>query len=310
MAFRDLRIILTDGKRFRMTDRKNRGNADCKPELYVHDECPDDTIPVSSVANILAKLAGQRPWKRADIASGKAPASFDQFKDMASRSRMEIFTPGDNKEIIRSAKVSHSATKEKWELTLDGKPFTMIRNRPTYETVRATLDDADWENLVTMLEKVFGTDYRSNVASGAATVPAMITSLRDAYVSGNQEVKKFCESYKDTNTKLRDLLVIPVTTGSPVPDGDGYKVFRIDSPIGKNPMDKVLHTKTNTHGIIMAQVVSGVLHVKVTEDEAELFRNGPGFASFLDGGVAELETLDLEYWQPEYDGMPSPFVAA
>ena len=310
MAFRDLRIKLTDGKRFRMTDRKNRGNADCKPELYVHDECPDDTIPVFSVANILAKLAGQRPWKRADIASGKAPASFDQFKDMASRSRVEIFTPGDNKEIIRSAKVSHSATKEKWELTLDGKPFTMVRNRPTYETVRATLDDADWENLVSMLEKVFGTDYRSNVASGAATVPAMISSLRDAYVSGNQEVKKFCEAYKDTKTKLRDLLVIPVTTGSPVPDGDGYKVFRIDSPIGKNPMDKVLHTKTNTHGIIMAQVVSGVLHVKVTEDEAELFRNGPGFASFLDGGVAELETLDLEYWQPEYDGMPSPFVAA
>lgn len=310
MAFRDLRIKLTDGKRFRMTDRKNRGNADCKPELYVHDECPDDTIPVSSVANILAKLAGQRPWKRADIASGKAPASFEQFKDMASRSRVEIFTPGDNKEIIRSAKVSHSATKEKWELTLDGKPFMMIRNRPTYETVRATLDDVDWENLVSMLEKVFGTDYRSNVASGAATVPAMISSLRDAYVSGNQEVKKFCEAYKDTKTKLRDLLVIPVTTGSPVPDGDGYKVFRIDSPIGKNPMDKVLHTKTNTHGIIMAQVVSGVLHVKVTEDEAEMFRNGPGFASFLDGGVAELETLDLEYWQPAYDGMPSPFVAA
>ena len=310
MAFRDLRIILTDGKRFRMTDRKNRGNADCKPELYVHDECPDDTIPVSSVANILAKLAGQRPWKRADIASGKAPASFDQFKDMASRSHVEIFTPGDNKEIIRSAKVSHSATKEKWELTLDGKPFTMIRNRPTYETVRATLDDADWENLVSMLEKVFGADYRSNVASGAATVPEMISSLRDAYVSGNQEVKKFCESYKDTKTKLRDLLVIPVTTGSPVPDGDGHKVFRIDNPIGKNPMDKVLHTKTNTHGIIMAQVVSGVLHVKVTEDEAEMFRNGPGFASFLDGGVAELETLDLEYWQPAYDGMPSPFVAA
>lgn len=310
MAFRDLRIKLTDGKRFRMTDRKNRGNADCKPELYVHDECPDDTIPVSSVANILAKLAGQRPWKRADIASGKAPASFEQFKDMASRSRVEIFTPGDNKEIIRSAKVSHSATKEKWELTLDGKPFMMIRNRPTYETVRATLDDVDWENLVSMLAKVFGADYRSNAASGAATVPTMISSLRDAYVSGNQEVMKFCETYKDTKTKLRDLLVIPVTTGSPVPDGDGYKVFRIDSPIGKNPMDKVLHTKTNTHGIIMAQVVSGVLHVKVTEDEAEMFRNGPGFASFLDGGVAELETLDLEYWQPAYDGMPSPFVAA
>lgn len=310
MAFRDLRIKLTDGKRFRMTDRKNRGNADCKPELYVHDECPDDTIPVSSVANILAKLAGQRPWKRADIASGKAPASFDQFTDMTSRSRVEIFTPGDNKEIIRSAKASHSATKEKWELTLDGKPFTMIRNRPTYETVRATLDDDDWENLVSMLEKVFGTDYRSNVASGAATVPSMIASLRDAYVSGNQEVKKFCEAYKDTKTKLRDLLVIPVTTGSPVPDGDGYKVFRIDSPIGKDSMDKALHTKTNTHGIIMAQLVSGVLHVKVTEDEAELFRNGPGFASFLDGGVAELETLDLEYWQPAYDDMPSPFVAA
>jgi len=310
MAFRDLRIKLTDGKRFRMTDRKNRGNADCKPELYVHDECPDDTIPVSSVANILAKLAGQRPWKRADIAIGKAPASFSQFKDMASRSRVEIFTPGDNKEIIRSVKASHSATKEKWELTLDGKPFTMIRNRPTYETVRSTLDDADWENLVSMLEKVFGADYRSNVASGAATVPSMITSLRDEYVSGNQEVKKFCEAYKDTKTKLRDLLVIPVTTGSPVPDGDGYKVFRIDSPIGKDSMGKVLHTKTNTQGIIMAQVVSGVLHVKVTEDEAELFRNGPGFASFLDGGVAELETLDLEYWQPAYDDMPSPFAAA
>lgn len=310
MAYLDLRIKLTDGKRFRITDRKNRKNADCKTELYIHDNCPDDTIPISSVANILAKLTGQRPWKRTDIVSGKAPASFDQFKDMASLSRVEIFTPGDNKEIIRSAKISHSATKEKWELALDGKPFTMVRNRPTYETVCATLDDADWENLVSMLEKVFGTDYRSNVASGAATVPAMITSLRDAYVSGNQEVKKFCETYKNTKTKLRDLLVIPVTTGSPVPDGDGYKVFRIDSPIGKNPMDKVLHNKTNTNGIIMAQVVSGILHVKVTEDEAELFRNGPGFATFLDGGLAMIETLDLEYWQPEYDAMPAPYVGA
>ena len=161
-----------------------------------------------------------------------------------------------------------------------------------------------------MLTKVFGAEYRSNADSGASAVTAMIQSLRDAYVSGNQEVKKFCESYKDTKTKLRDLIVIPVTTGSPAPDGDGYRVFRIDNPIGKDSMEKVLHTKTNTHGIIMAQVVSGVLHVKVTEDEVDMFRNGTGFASFLDGGVAELETLDLEYWQPEYDGMPSPFVAA
>lgn len=314
MAFLDLTIKLTDGKRFRMTDRKNMGNTDCKDKekkgiLYVHDECPDDTIPVSSVANILAKLAGQRPWKRADIASGKASASFEQFKDMASRSRVEIFTPGDNKEIIRSAKVSHSPTKENWELTLDGKTFTMVRKRPTYETVRATLDDADWENLVSMLAKVFGSDYRSNVASGAATVPAMISSLRDAYEDGNQEVNKFCETYKDTNTKLRDLLVIPVTKGSPVVDGKGYKVFRIDNPIGKTSNDRVIHTKTNTHGIIMTQVVSGVLHVKVTENELEMFRNGPGFATFLDGGVAEIETLDLDYWQPEADTLPNPYTA-
>lgn len=310
MAFRDLRIKLTDGKRFRITDRKNRSNADCKPELYIHDECPDDTIPLTSVANILAKLAGHRPWKRTDIENGKAPASFNKFMGMASRSRVEINTPSDNKEIIRSSKPSHSATKEKWELVLDGKQFAMVRNRPTYETVRATLADADWNKLDSMLAKVFGSNYRSSVDSGADTATGMIQSLRDAYVSGNQDVKKFCESYKDTKTKLRDLIVIPVTTGSPAPDGDGYRVFRIDSPIGKDAMEKVLHTKTNTHGIIMAQVVSGILHVKVTEDEAEMFRNGTGFASFLDGGIAELETLDLEYWQAEYDDMPSPYVVA
>lgn len=309
MAFLNLKICLRDGKRFRITDRKNRGNADCKADVYVHDECPDNTIPITSVANILAVLAGERPWKRADIASGKAPKSFDKFMDMASRSRVEITTSADNKEILRSAKASHSSTKDKWYLTLGEKEFPMIRNRPTYETVRATLDDADWETLDKMLINVFGADYRSNVNSGATSVVSMITSLRDKYVAGNESVVSFCEQYKDTATKLRDLVVIPVTKGTPAVDGDAYKVFRIDNVIGKSPMDKVLHTKTNSHGIVMAQVVSGTLHVKVNENETGMFRNGPGFATFLDGGVAEIETLDLDYWQPETGNLPAPFTA-
>ena len=313
MAFRDLKIKLTDGKRFRMGDRINTGkNNDCKDQpkcgiLYIHAECPDDTIPVSSAANIIATLAAQRPWKRADIANGKTPTSFGQFMDMASRSRVEIFTPGDNKEIIRSVRAYHSPTKDNWELVLDGKKFTMGRKRPTYETVRATLDKADWDNLDAMLKKVFGDDYRSNVSSGANTVPSMIENLRSAYVEGNKEVMCFCEHYVDTNPTLRHLVIVPVTTGTPTPDGKEYRVFRQDDPIGKNQMEKVLHTKTNTHGIIRAQVVSGALHIKVTEDDLEMFRNGPGFATFLDGGVAEIESLDLEYWQPETDNLPAPF---
>jgi len=307
MTFFNLKILLRDGKRFRITDRKNRGNAGRKADVYIHDECPDNTIPVTSVANILAVLAGERPWKRADIASGKAPKSFDKFMCMASRSRMEITTSAENKEILRSAKASHSSTEDKWYLTLDGKEFSMTRNRPTYETVRATLNDADWENLDKMLVNVFGADYRSNVNAGTTSVVSMITSLRDKYVAGNKAVVAFCEQYNDTTTKLRDLVVGPVTKGTPAIDGDAYKVFRIDKVIGKTPMDKVLHTKTNTHGIITAQVVSGTLHVKVTDADLEMFRNGPGFATFLDGGVAEIESLDLEYWQPETDNLPAPF---
>lgn len=312
MAFLDLTIKLTDGKRVRMSDRTNRGNRECAQKKYVkyiHDECPDDTIPMTSVANILAKLAGQRPWKRSDIECGNVPAYFYRFMDMANTSRVDIFTPCGNKEIIRSLKNSHSATKDTWELILDGNRFSMGRNRPTYETVRATLDDVDWQNLETMLIKVFGTDYRSNADSGACTVPSMITSIRDAYVKGKYEVIKFCETYKDTDTKLRDLFIVPVTTGTPAPDGDGYRVFRIDNPIGKSSIERVIHTKTNTNGILMMQVVSGVLHVQVTEKELSMFRDGPGFATFLDGGVAEIETLDLDYWQHETDNLPNPYTA-
>ncbi len=312
MAFLDLTIKLTDGKRVRMSDRTNRGNRDCAQKKYIqyiHDECPDDTIPMTSVANILAKLAGQRPWKRSDIECGKVPAYFYRFMNMAKVSYVDIFTPCGNKEIIRSLKNSHSATKDTWELILDGNRFSMRRNRPTYETVRATLDDVDWQNLETMLIQVFGADYRSKADSEAYTVPSMITSLRDAYVNGKDEVIQFCETYKDTKTKIRDLLIVPVTTGTPVTDGDGYRVFRIDNPIGKSSIERVIHTKTNTYGILMMQVVSGVLHVKVTENELNMFRNGPGFATFLDGGVAEIETLDLDYWQHETDNLPKPYTA-
>ncbi|MBR6892647.1 MAG: hypothetical protein IKN15_05365 [Bacteroidaceae bacterium] len=312
MAFLDLTIKLTDGKRVRMSDRTNRSSRDCKPKKYIqyiHDECPDDTIPMTSVANILAKLAGKRPWKRSDIECGKVPSYFSHFIEMANSTYVDIVTPSDNKEIIRSKKPSHSPTKDTWELILDGNRFSMWRNRPTYETVRATLDDVDWQNLETMLIKVFGTDYRSKADSGAYTVPSMITSLRDAYVNGKDEVIQFCETYKDTKTKIRDLLIVPVTTGTPVTDGDGYRVFRIDNPIGKSSIERVIHTKTNTYGIIMMQVVSGVLHVKVTENELNMFRNGPGFATFLDGGVAEIETLDLDYWQHETDNLPKPYTA-
>lgn len=310
MAFLDLTIKLTDGKRVRMSERTNRRSRDCKPKKYIqyiHDECPDDTIPMTSVANILAKLAGKRPWKRSYIECGKVPSYFSHFIEMANSTYVDIVTPSDNKEIIRSKKPSHSPTTDTWELILDGKRFSMGRKNPTYEIICATLSDGDWQNLDAMLTKVFGSDYRSNAESGAATVTSMITSLRDEYVHGNKDVIDFCEAYKDTKTKLRDLLIIPLTTGSPVPDGDSYKVFRIDDHIGKRPIDRVIHTKTNTHGIIMMQVVSGVLHVKVDETELDMFRHGPGFATFLDGGVAEIETLDLDYWQHETDNLPHPF---
>lgn len=306
MPFFDLKIRLGSGKRFRLAG-KNKGNADCKPELYIHDECPDDTVPATSVMNILAVLAGKRPWKRSAIENGEIPQDFNAFKQLAGQARIEISTPCENREIMKSLKASHSATKETWTLNLDGNNYPIVRNRPTYETVKATLETADWENLDGMLKKVFGYDYRSNVNSGASTVPSMIEKLRKAYIEGNKEAVRFCEHYGDTKTKLKDLVIVPVTTGTPTPDGDGYKVFRIDSPIGKNVNEKVLHTKTNTHGIITAQVVSGTLHVKVTDADLEMFRNGPGFATFLDGGVAEIESLDLEYWQPETDNLPAPF---
>lgn len=311
MAFFDLIIKLTDGKRVRMSDRTNQGNRECKSKKYaqyIHDKCPDNTIPITSVANILAKLAGQRPWKRLDIERGKVPSAFSSFMNMATDSSVDIFTTSNNKEIIRSRKVKHSGTTDTWELTLNGNCFPMeVRNRPTYETVRATLKEIDWKNLDSMLTKVFGADYRFNTASGAATATSMIENLCKEHKRGNKEVIAFCEYYKNTSTKIRDLIIVPVTTGSPVRDGKGYKVFRIDSKIGKSPIERVLHTKTNTHGIIKVQVVSGVLHVKVTEDELEMFRNGPGFATFLDGGVAEIETLDLDYWQHETDNLPHPF---
>lgn len=310
MAFLDLKITLTDGKRVRMSDRTNRSSRDCKQKKYVqyiHDECPDDTIPITSVANILAKLAGKRPWKRSDIEAGKVPSYFYRFIEMANTTFVNIVTPSDNKEIIRSKKPSHSPTKDAWELSLDGNLFSMGRKKPTYETIRATLSEVDWQNFDDMLTKVFGSDYRSNAESRAATATSMITSLRDEYVQGNQDVIEFCEAYKDTKTKLRDLVIIPLTKGSPVRDGDSYKVFRIDDPIGNRQIDRAIHTKTNTHGIIMMQVVSGVLHVKVNETELDMFRNGPGFVTFLDGGVAEIETLDLDYWQHETDNLPHPF---
>lgn len=306
MAFLDLIIKLTDGKRFRAADRINRSSTDFKSS-NIHDDCPDDTIPITSVANILAKLSGHRPYKRNDIELGKVPISFSRFMDMANHSRVEIFTVGGNKEIMRSSKASHSGTKQTWTLILDGNRFSMGRNLPTYETIQVTLPDVDWKNLETMLINVFGSDYRYNVASGAASAASMIENLRKEYVRGNKEVVEFCEYYKNTSTKLRDLLIVPLTTGSPVRDGEKYRVFRIDNPIGNSPIERVLHTKTNTHGIIKVQVVSGVLHVKVTENELEMFRNGPGFATFLDGGVAEIETLDLDYWQPETDDLPHPF---
>ncbi len=308
MAFLDLTIKLTDGKRFRAADRINQNSTDFKSS-NIHDDCPDDTIPITSVANILAKLSGHRPWKRNDIELGKVPISFSRFMNMANRSRVEIFTVGGNKELMRSSKASHSGTKQTWKLRLDGNLFSMVRNLPTYETIQAVLPDVDWKTLEAMLINLFGSDYRTNLASGATSAAAMIENLRKEYVRGNKEVIAFCEYYKNTSTKLRDLLIVPLTTGSPVRDGKKYKVFRIDSPIGKTSVERLLHNKTNTHGILMAQVVSGVLHVKIAESELDMFRNGPGFATFLDGGVAEIGTLDLDYWQSETDSLPNPFIS-
>jgi len=305
MAFYDLTIKLIDGKRFR-----KQSSTDFKNDCYIHDECPDSTIPSSSVANMLAKLSGQRPYKRADLALGKTPKHFEIFKEMALRAYIAIATPPRDKEIIRSAKSTHSPTKDSWTLTLDDKNYNMIRNKPTYTSVKAVLDASEWDALNDILSQVYGVDYRSNTKSGASSFVTAIQSLRDSFVGGNKLVVSFCEKFKDTTSKLRDLIIIPVTTGVPVVDGNGYKVFRIDGTIGKTPMEKVLHTKTNTHGILTAQVVSGTIHVKVTEDEIEMFRNGPGFATFLDGGIAELESLDLNYWNPDIESLPTPFKIA
>ena len=311
MAFYDLKIILIDGKRFR--EKNNKGNTDFKAKEYIHDDCPDDTIPMSSAANIIAKLAGSRPWKRSDIIQGKTPASFGAFQLLAERSRVNIITSEKNIELMRSRKHTHSDTKETYTFVLDDVEYTMVRNMPTYETVRVVLPTEEWNDLDQMLSNVFGADYRSNIQSGADTVLNMIQSLRKAYVAGNRIVHDFCEKYKDTtNARLKTLIIIPVTTGVPRQNGSSDKehwLINVGAPIGNAGLERALYTRTNTHGILCAQVVSGVLHVKVSDKDIELFRNGPGVATFLDGGAAEIETLDLEYWNPSYDELPTPYTA-
>lgn len=283
--------------------------------------CPEDTLPLHCVANAVAVLSGDRPIpaKRSHSPLADYP-EFSKYEEIARRAHVRIDTIAQNTSIMQTAKanmfsngdVSVKQQKTSATLVIDGVEHKLIRACPTHDTIGMAWPRETYLEFDEVCKKVFGKDYKKDI-----NVLQTISQMRDKYVAGDPDVRQFFENVAGMNkpvTVLERDLVDPVVRG--VVSGS---IFRGET-WARSAELKSWVAPVSTHGNPeLSWVVSGVIYLKVTEEEAEAIIHGPEVATILDGGMLtpvdpNTEGMSFESlrevvtrWDDANDALPTPF---
>ena len=308
--------------------------------------CPEDTLPLHCMANAVAVLSGDRPVpaKRSHSPLADYP-EFAKYVEIARRAHVRIDTIDKNTSIMQTDKanmfsngdVSVKQQKTSAKLRIDGVDHELNRACPTHDGIAMAWPREIYLEFDAVCKKVFGKDYKKDM-----NVLQTISQLRDKYVSGDADVCKFMDSiHYDIRKKTKgdseiEIVVVKSVDGidcsnlelcalgndlvNPIKRGVvSGSIFRGET-WARSAELKSWIAPVSTHGDPeLAWVVSGVIYLKVTEEEAEAILNGPEVATILDGGMLtpiDPKTEGLEFaslrevvtrWDDANDALPTPF---
>lgn len=313
------------------------GNINRKATIADRTICPDDTLPLHCVANAIAVLCGDRPvpFKRKHSPLADYP-EFAHYVDMAKRARVRMDSvvafntvdkKGEPKRIENTSvmqvakfgmyeynedgtrKISVKQQKTTAKLNIDGVDHDLVRSCATHDSIGAIWPRETYLAFDAMCMIVLGKDYKSRL-----NVLQTLSELRKLYLKKDERVVEFMAGLPKS-TVLRNDLLEPVVNGSV-----SGQIFRGENNAYAAEL-KSWGSPVSVHGKPeLTWVLSGMIYLEVTADEAEAILGGPEVATLLDGGVLyPVDSNENIYfgslrevvtrWDETKSKLPSPYVA-
>lgn len=265
--------------------------------------CPADTIPLHCMTNLVSVLMGDRPIPAKRTGSPVAIYDQSKYEDIARRCFVEVTSADCNQSTMTTNKAYYAHTTENTiaTLELDGEEFKLNRSCPTHQIMSLAWNTPkypdEYDKFDAFCMTVLGEDYKEKF-----NFLQTLTALRKLFVKGNKKVVKFLEAMEGHCTSGFDRDCIQIVRNKVVSDS----AFRMENYSTGSTFGAWLACPP-THGSPeMATVMSGVIHMKLTEDEWKRLQAGPMFATLMDSGVITVPTT-YSSWDDTYESLPTPF---
>lgn len=272
---------------FDQMDRKSQVVCGKNSPTWVN--VPVDTFHVRHVANALSCLAGHRPVP----ANRKCLWGMNErIKSIASRCLVEITRglvttkKGELKPVVsfrRSQKTQMNSFRNTTRpITLNGElKLCSIPNDISWDSLRFFMGGLSYDAFGEFCDEVLGPGVFGVI--GFVAVLERLNAIKDTIA----EHPIWTATYQE-NENSSPKPVLQKKFRSIIIDGkvDGEYFLRSFSREKMGVGHALL--KVLNYGVSDVSTVSGRIYVPVTADECNMFRNGSGFASILEGGIVKL----------------------
>lgn len=288
------RMLMADGGAVRR---------DSVPGSWV--DCPWDTLPYNSVANMLHVLAGERPvptFRKSDM--DYAPKRIPLLDDIAMGARVHISTGVQetaegvlpiygkyNGETMMTRKGwSESRYPVEADISFDKGLSVSTQNLFSWDKFRAHAKDEVFFQWMGLINEILGHECFTGPVTKA---------LEDLHgrVRESEELRARANALVEA-TKLKSPWRDLILTGST------RNLTSLRSGFGS--MEAMFNFSV-VRGKDSVIIRDGEIWVPVTQEESLLFRNGCGFATILEGGLVTIEGVD-DLHQEYFDDMKPVFV--
>jgi len=245
---------------------------------------PPNTLLLEHVENMLRVFVGLRPRPtfRGATAIHTLAGKNDSIKHMATNAKIDIKKGlNDLGENIYETMMIRKSVYDSWKkyparVNFNTKPLSYV---VSWNFVKEQLGESLFGKFLEISKEIVG--------ENAQEIP-MINVFEILHSKQNEKLRLFCEEVsKEVSTIIYYEVLIKGKT-------DG-QYFEHSGQFGGL---KHWHCTMVNKAVEEINRKSGLIHIKVSENELEMFNNGFGFAKLLDGGMVEIK--EIEEWA-DYD---------
>jgi hypothetical protein len=241
-----------------------------KRRLFARIDVPIGTLSKRHISNLLHVFQGERPSPSLRSSHIKP---IPEIIQLAGKTKVKIHSVGNNKkQYLTEVKNVRKCIPDSWPPTkhniiLAGKLQEMQGGLLTWERLHVFLEDDLFVEFQQLVIKCLG---ERCLKERVEDVISKLSNVKEVEAFANK-----CE--EQSKTPLARLL-----------KGTTYAAYFYTKP------DQRIRL-TITKGIEKISKIDGEIFVPVTEKELEKFRNGTGIATFLEGGVAYIKSVEETY---------------